>query len=167
VRLVAAFTAPGDLVLDLTAEQRIASIAAVSHRATATATTAAAAGGAAGAGGARLVVAEWPPARSADRADPVGWLAGLRRVLVPGGCTVLVVAQHQLEWGTAVAAAATAGLTYIQHLVAADATATAGALAHRTHPRRPAETGRGHLRIHQDLIVLRRPTPATRGRSDA
>jgi hypothetical protein len=162
VRLVAVFTAPGDLVLDLTGEQRIAAIAAVSRRAAVTRTAATD-----GVGGARLAVTGWPPSKSADRADPVGWLAALRAVLAPGGCLVLVIAEGRLEWGQAVAAAAGAGLTYIQHLVAADVSVTGGTLAHRTHPRRPAEAGRGHLRIHQDLIVLRRSPRAARGRSDA
>ncbi|MFI7025712.1 hypothetical protein [Micromonospora sp. NPDC049900] len=116
-----------------------------------------------------LVVACWP-LHTADTTARVrlAWLlAACARLLRPGGCLVLVVGvpagtqPTPEDFGPLVAAAAAAGLGYLQHIVAVEADTDGDqfvyhvtdeellTLAHDT-----ARWQVAHLRVHADLLVF-------------
>jgi SAM-dependent methyltransferase len=97
--------------------------------------------------------------------------AGCHNLLRPGGILVVVTRSSRQRGvladgpGTSVALAKRAGFTYLQHVVAIDATICDGSLvAHPSSGQRVAlrrSLGRGepaHLVAHHDVAVLRRPT---------
>jgi hypothetical protein len=134
-RLVAGFTHPSELVCDLTVGPQLARAAMSAHRRHTT-----------GGGGelAALTVVPWPP-----EVDPAGVLAGCRDRTHPGGHLALVVATGQVTIPQRlIAAGQAAGLTYLQHYIAAHQLC-AGGTRLRVHGR--------HLRVHTDLVVLARP----------
>jgi hypothetical protein len=87
------------------------------------------------------------------------------RVLRPGGIAVLITRQHAGgdRPGLLTSFAQAAGLTYLQHIAAVEATATSGRLRPRTDP---TDHGPGcactgsqpgtarHALIHNDLLVF-------------
>jgi hypothetical protein len=122
-------------------------------------------------GEAALAVCCWPPPR-AGLIDPVFTLGGLRRRLRPGGVLAVVVpapapGAGPAQLGPAVRAAASAGLVYLQHVVAMRALAD----GERIVPA-PSQTGGGepdlapaggaahlpaHSPAHTDVLVFTRP----------
>jgi hypothetical protein len=166
-RLLAAYTRRGDTVLDATTGEAdgdpvLAGAAAAAGRAHRTIP------GRGGNGGydAALVVCCWPPPR-AGLIDPVIALGGLRRRLRPGGVLAAIVptpppGAGPAEIGPAVRAAAAAGLSYLQHIVALHAvlhgedilpTPAEAELA----AVRARASGVAHLPAHTDLLIFTRP----------
>ncbi len=123
------------------------------------------------AGQVNLVVATWPlsgDGAAANRVRLAFLLAACRRLLRPGGCLVLVI---QTADGTLAApgnfspmvdAAASAGLGYLQHIVAVTADtdgdrftyhATADEIA-ALHDAQRAAPWQLHMRVHNDVLVF-------------
>jgi hypothetical protein len=122
-----------------------------------------------------LVVACWP-LTTADAANRtrLGWLLRIASGLLhPGGCLVLLLGAGSGQTvgpagsGPLVAAAADAGLGYLQHIVAVRADVDGDRFTYYASPtelaaltRHPATHGGGepgtvgHLRVHSDLIVF-------------
>ncbi|MFC0532118.1 hypothetical protein [Phytohabitans kaempferiae] len=128
-------------------------------------------------GATSLVVAAWP-LHGDDAAARVrlAWLlAACAKLLRPGGCLVLVVgvpaglAATPEDFGPLVVAAASAGLGYLQHIVAVAARADGDHFVYHVRPHElvpPADGGGGaqvvvHARVHADLLVF---TPTGGGR---
>jgi hypothetical protein len=128
-----------------------------------------------------LVVAMWPlDAGDAENRVRLAWLlTACARLLRPGGCLVLVVANPSgapappEDFGPISSAAAHVGLGYLQHIVAVDADACAEAFVYHVTDEEllglAADTGQqwavAHLRVHADLLVFSqslRPIPAAR-----
>ncbi|WP_028193396.1 hypothetical protein [Salinispora pacifica] len=122
-----------------------------------------------------LVVAYWPlhDADTTARVRLAWLLAACARLLRPGGCLVLVVGvpagtqPTPEDFGPLVAAASSAGLGYLQHIVAVEADTDGDqfvyhvvtdeellTLAHAN----PEQWAVAHLRVHADLLVF---TPRT------
>jgi hypothetical protein len=121
---------------------------------------------------AALAVVVWPLADR--RLDPVIVLGGLRRRLRPGGFLAVIVtnpdpdpdlggeASAPVELGPLVAAATTAGLSYLQHIV----TMPAGDHSPAAHDLGTAAAdGAIHERVHGDILVFHRSPSA--GGADA
>jgi hypothetical protein len=141
-RLVVNYTSPGATVVDLTTMPR--------HRFTESVD---------------LIISGWPttPASSPDQhlADCAAWLTD-------GGCVAVVLAVTETpdHLGLLVVAARAAGLTYLQHVVAAHH--LGHHLGHRGvepspdildgEPRRRDRSR--HLRVHTDLLIFRRRSQA-------
>ncbi|MBF9132754.1 hypothetical protein I0C86_27920 [Plantactinospora sp. S1510] len=123
-----------------------------------------------------LMVACWPlhEADTPARVRLAWLLAACARLLRPGGCLVLVVGvpagtePTPEDFGPLVAAAARAGLGYLQHIVAVEADTDGDqfvyhvitdeellTLAHAD----PEQWAVAHLRVHADLLVFT-PQPA-------
>jgi hypothetical protein len=122
-----------------------------------------------------LVVACWPlhEADTPARVRLAWLLAACARLLRPGGCLVLVVGvpagtqPTPEDFGPLVAAASSAGLGYLQHIVAVEADTEGDqfvyhitdeellTLAHAN----PEQWAVAHLRVHADLLVFT-PYPA-------
>jgi len=162
-RLLAAYTRRGQVVFDAGCDPALGHVAAAAgrrHRADPRS-------GASGEDtqGAPLAVAEWPLLRAG--LDPVIVLGGLRRRLRPGGCLAVIVAsappgQPPTELGPLVGAARTAGLIYLQHVVAVHARADGDTLTPQpaidpVALRRSRRGGAAHLRIHTDVLVFTHP----------
>jgi SAM-dependent methyltransferase len=129
-------------------------------------------------GATSLVVAMWPlQASDAENRVRLAWLlTACARLLRPGGCLVLVVANpsgapaRPEDFSPVSEAAATVGLGYLQHIAAVDADAGAEAFVYHVTDEEllglAADSGQwavAHLRVHADLLVfsqLARP-PAT------
>jgi hypothetical protein len=142
-RLIANYTHRHDLILDLTAGAQLARAAMSAHRRTHQLHTENLDAGEDGREPAALAVAAWP----ADE-QPPHWLAACAARLAPGGCLVLVLATGEVTiHPRLVTAARAAGLTYLQHIIAAHL---------RTGGTRLTIDGR-HLRVHSDIVVLARP----------
>lgn len=189
-RLIAAYTSPGDAVVDLTADQTLAAatvragrrhfpmqFAELDTAATPTAKTGDGGTSVTEAAdtartsmstrdidqrGAALVVVAWPLSRTtADvRSTLESLLSAATRLLHPDGCLILTVIATAApeDFGPVVTAARTAGLGYLQHIVAVRAavdgdqfTYYASAEEARALTRRTART---HRRAHQDLLVF-------------
>ncbi len=129
---------------------------------------------------ARLVVASWPldEQDATNRVRLAGLLTACTRLLRPGGCLVLVVAvptgtiTRPQDFSPLAAAAANAGLGYLQHIVAVTADTDADTFVyHVTDEELLALTEQTdgqpwtltHHRIHADLLVFS-PPPAARAR---
>jgi hypothetical protein len=143
-RLVGNYTRPGGLVVDLTAA---ATLPPPGHPVA-------------------LVITGSPQAPEALTAH----LAGCAASLHPGGCVAVVLpsARTPDQLGHVVAAGRAGGLTYLQHIVVAHQLTphvTSADGRPRTDPRLAA-WGRPHLRVHTDLIILRRPE-SSRSSADA
>jgi hypothetical protein len=125
-----------------------------------------------------LVVAGWPlhPEDAANRVRLAWLLTASARLLRPGGCLILVVAVSAAGAGSTpqdfspvVAAAASVGLSYLQHIVAVTADTDGDAFTyHATDEELLAlaatrqQPGVPHLCIHTDLLVFSLlPRPAT------
>ncbi len=125
-----------------------------------------------------LVVAMWPLlATEAENRVRLAWLlSACARLLHPGGCLVLVVANptgvpaRPEDFTPISEAAATVGLGYLQHIAAVDADAGAEAFVYHVTDEEllglAADAGRrwtvAHLRVHADLLVFSQlPRPTT------
>jgi hypothetical protein len=145
-RLVAGFTHRHDLVLDLTTGPQLAR-AASSARRRHTAGSLDHPGEPA-----VLLVTPWPPDRSQR---PVEFLSACAGRLQPGGCVALVIATGEVTiHQQLIAAGHAAGLTYLQHYIAAHQLRLTGA--------RLTLHGQ-HLRVHTDVVVLALPADAEGG----
>jgi SAM-dependent methyltransferase len=133
-----------------------------------------------------LVVAMWPlDASDAENRVRLAWLlTACGRLLRPGGCLVLVVANASgapagpEDFSPISQAAATVGLGYLQHIAAVDADAGAEAFVYHVTDEEllglAADTSRqwavAHLRVHADLLVFsqltRTMTTPTRRRTE-
>lgn len=143
-RLVANYTHRHDLVLDLTTGPQLARAAMSTHRRTDRRDPDDLDTGNEGRELAALAVAACP----ADEQPPT-WLSVCAGRLAPGGCLVLVLATGEVSiHPRLVTAARTAGLSYLQHIIAAHQLRTGGT--------RLTMDGR-HLRVHSDIVVLARP----------
>jgi SAM-dependent methyltransferase len=130
-----------------------------------------------------LVVAMWPlDAGDAENRVRLAWLlTACARLLRPGGCLVLVVANpsgapaRPEDFSPISEAAATVGLGYLQHIAAVDADAGAEAFIYHLTDEEllglAADSGQqwavAHLRVHADLLVfsqLARPTATPKRR---
>jgi hypothetical protein len=180
-RLAANYTHPGAPVLNLAATPPPATPRTAATSMTATPMTAAADGG----GLVALIIATWPTGDVTAEAHAHACAARL----APEGCLAVVLASHDIpdQLGVLVGAARAAGLTYLQHIVAAHdlrprpATSTTGQapatghaaspdtapalsrtrrgrhLAHRAHGH---ASRRRHLRVHTDVLIFRKGLPA-------
>jgi hypothetical protein len=108
-----------------------------------------------GDGRAALIVSAWPITHTAAG----DLLADCAARLMVGGCVAVVLGAGELTVNQLlIAAARTAGLTYLQHIVAAhDLTERRGQLG---------EDG-NHLRVHSDVLIFARPLSALRGSVNA
>jgi hypothetical protein len=107
-----------------------------------------------------LVITNWPRGVVAAADHLGGWAASLR----PGGCLAIVITATETpdQLGPLVHAARELDLTYLQHIVIAHhltgcppaegdaATAAAGPTS------RAANSGGRHLRVHTDVLIMRR-----------
>ena len=134
VRLVHNLTHTSDLIIDLTSGPQLTRAIIAAHRRSHS--------GSASAPGwghetAALIVAEWPPADSAD------FFRRCQAGLIAGGCVAVLLAHGDpVQPVDVVIAAKEAGLSYLQHIVA----------AHRA----PTPGSRAQLNIHTDVLVLTR-----------
>lgn len=133
VRLVHNLTHPGELIIDLADGPQLArAIIAASRRSHLQ--------GARQTGWgrepARLIVTGWP----LDGLVPVEFFIRCRDALLPGGCVAVLLSHDVTAPVDVIVAAKTAGLSYLQHIVAAD-----------RPPRRGQET---LLDIHTDVLIM-------------
>jgi len=151
-RLVANYTHPRKLVLDLTTGEQLARAVTAArcrhmrHRP---------ADLASGKGRAALIVSGWPVGQAG--ADDL--LADCASRLVVGGCVAVVVRTGDFTVNQVlIAAARAAGLAYLQHIVAAhDLSGRRGQLG----------DGSTHLRVHTDVLIFHRSRSAQRGDAGA
>jgi hypothetical protein len=96
-------------------------------------------------------VAGWPQART----EPAPFLVDCAGRLMVGGCVAVVLRAAELRVNQVlIGAARTAGLTYLQHIVAAhDLTGRRGQLG----------DGGTHLSVHSDVLVFGRSLDALQG----
>ncbi|MDG4793651.1 hypothetical protein [Micromonospora sp. WMMD1082] len=149
-RLVRNFTRRRWLVLDLTSGEQLARAvrAAQRHHARHTPQNVTV-----GIRRAALIVTGWPLGDTA----PVPFLADCAQRVMVGGCVAVVLQAAELTVNQVlIAAARAAGLTYLQHIVAAhDLTAPSGQL-----------DGGTHLPVHSDVLIFRSSLDALRGSTD-
>ena len=140
-RLVANFTHGRGLILDLTTGDQVARAARAARRRYARHT---ADDLATDPRRAELIVAGWP--LGSTTADP--FLVDCAARLMVGGCVAVVLGAVELTVNQVlIAAARAAGLTYLQHIVAAhDLTERRGQLAKGTH-----------LSVHTDVLIFASP----------
>jgi hypothetical protein len=149
-RLVRNFTRRRWLVLDLTSGEQLARAARAAQRHHARHTpddlTA-------GIRRAALIVTGWPLGDT----EPVPFLADCAQRVMVGGCVAVVLQAAELTVNQVfIAAARAAGLTYLQHIVAAhDLAAPRGRL-----------DGGTHLPVHSDVLIFRSSLGALRGSVD-
>jgi hypothetical protein len=131
VRLVHNFTHPAELIVDLTVGPSLASAIIAGKRR-----------GAYARGGsepAALLVTGWP----SDEAPAEQFLTDCRRRLRAGGCLAVALPHaHPPVHADLITAAKSAGLAYLQHIVA-----VTGSTGHG---------GRAWLRVHTDVLILTR-----------
>ncbi|WBB93384.1 hypothetical protein [Verrucosispora sp. WMMC514] len=120
-----------------------------------------------------LVVATWPLDASSDTANRVrlAWLlAACTRLLRPGGCLVLVVVPAGTiatpeDFTPVVDAAASAGLGYLQHIVAVTADTDGDRFTYHATDEELLSLARAtgaeqivlHVKVHADLLVFTTP----------
>nr|MDT0658774.1 hypothetical protein [Micromonospora sp. DSM 115978] len=150
-RLVRNFTHGRRLVLDLTTGEQLARAARAARRRHARHTPQDLAGDNRRAS---LVVTGWP----LERTEPVPFLADCAQRVMVGGCVAVVLDAVALTVNQVlIAAARKAGLTYLQHIVAAhDLTGQRGQLG----------DGGTHLSAHSDVLIFNSSLDALRGSSD-
>jgi hypothetical protein len=141
-RLVANYTHPRTLIIDLTDGEQMARAVSTARRRHQRCRPA---NLASGRGRAALIVTGWP-VRHATAED---LLADCAARLAAGGCAAVVLNTGDFTVNQLlIAAARAAGLTYLQHIVAAhDLTGRRGQLP----------TGGTHLRVHTDVLIFFRP----------
>jgi len=111
---------------------------------------------------AALVLLRWPPAEPpGDRITVDQVIAGASRLLRPGGCVAVLAGPEAgpTNLATIIAAATRIGLRYLQHVIAIDADIVDDHLHTDTAPIPPAR----HARAHRDLLVFTRPEVHDRG----
>ena len=103
---------------------------------------------------AALIVAGWPLGDT----DPVTFFADCAQRVMVGGCVAVVLGDVELTVNQVlIAAARAAGLTYLQHIVAAhDLTGQRGQIG----------DGGTHLAVHGDVLVFNSSLDALRGSVD-
>ena len=161
-RLLAAYTRGGDTIYDTTGDPvlRQATTTTGRHHHTS------------GGGRARakvqpvaLAVTAWPTRDEDSDLDPVVVYGGLRRRLRPGGILAVILGTADGQPADAaglVDVAAAAGLSYLQHIVAAHATAAGDQLTPPDHPvATPTPGAAAHLKVHRDLMIFTRVGLAT------
>ncbi|NUR31266.1 MAG: hypothetical protein HOV83_36385 [Catenulispora sp.] len=142
VRLVHNLTHPGELIVDLADGPQLArAVIAASRRSH----LQAARRTGWGREPARLIVTGWP----VDGPVPVEFFRLCRDKLLPGGCVAVLLGHDVTAPVDVIIAAKQAGLSYLQHIVAAD-----------QPPRRRMET---LLDIHTDVLILRNSAPGNGG----
>jgi len=150
-RLIRNFTHGRRLVLDLTGGEQLARAARAARRRHARHTPQDLAGDLRRA---ELVVAGWP----LGDIEPVPFLLDCAQRVMVGGCVAVVLHAAELTVNQVlIAAARRAGLTYLQHIVAAhDLTGQRGQLG---------DDG-AHLAVHSDVLVFNSSLDALRGSAD-
>ncbi len=145
-RLVMNFTHGRRLVLDLTVGHQLTQATVTARRRHLRLEPAELAGGT---GRAALIVSGWPLAGALDDAPAGPFLGDCAARLMAGGCVAVVLGCADLTvYQTLIAAARNAGLTYLQHIVAAhDLSGRRGRLG----------DGGTHLRVHTDVLVFAQP----------
>ncbi|WP_245870684.1 hypothetical protein [Asanoa hainanensis] len=139
VRLVHNLTHRSDLIIDLTTGPQLARAIISAHRRGQSCSASAADWGQ---DRAALIVTAWPLADSARSAE--AFFGQCLASLVRGGCVAVLLAHGDpIRPVDVVIAAKAAGLSYLQHIVA----------AHRA----PTPGNRTQLNIHTDVLVLTRP----------
>jgi hypothetical protein len=134
VRLVHNLTHPGELIVDLADGPQLAR-AVIAARRRSHLQAARQTGW--GKEAARLIVTGWPVDAPAT---PVDFFGRCRDKLLPGGCVAVLLSHDVTAPVDVIIAAKTAGLAYLQHIVAAD-----------QPPRRGQQT---LLDIHTDVLIL-------------
>lgn len=149
-RLVRNFTHGRRLVLDLTSGEQLARAARAGRRRYARHTAEDLAGDIRRGG---LVVTGWP----LGRAEPIPFLADCAQRVMAGGCIAVVLRAAELTVNQVlIAAARAAGLTYLQHIVA----------AHDLAPRVGHLDDGAHLSAHSDVLIFASSLDAVRGSAD-
>jgi hypothetical protein len=140
-RLVANFTHGRRLVLDVTRGEQLANAARAARRRYARYT---AQDLSTGTDLAALIVAGWPQ----EYTEPTAFLADCATRLMAGGCVAVVLGAGALSVNQVlIGAARAAGLTYLQHIVA----------AHELSDRRGQLRADGtHLPVHGDVLIFAR-----------
>ncbi|MEU4693740.1 hypothetical protein [Actinoplanes sp. NPDC023714] len=136
VRLVHNLTHPTDLVIDLAAGPHLARAIIAAQRRSHLQDLRKTGWGAEPA---TLIVTGWP---ADETATPVEFFERCRAGLLPGGCVAVLLPHDAVAPVEVVIAAKTAGLGYLQHIVA----------AHRL----PRMGQRAELDIHTDVLILTR-----------
>jgi len=138
-RLVANFTHPRDLIIDITHGSQLAQAASAARRRHRRHQPADLASGKAQAA---LLVSGWP----AGEVTAEDYLASCAAQLAVGGCVAVVLTDGEVSFSQSlIAAARTAGLTYLQHIVA----------AHDLSDRHGQLDDDGtHIRVHSDVLVF-------------
>ncbi|BCY07315.1 hypothetical protein [Actinoplanes sp. L3-i22] len=145
VRLVHNLTHPADLITDLTAGPQLARAIIAARRRSHLQDTRTV--------GwdwhtASLIVTSWPPT---EPTKPGDFFDRCRASLTPGGCVAVLLPHGDVVLPVdVIAAAKKAGLSYLQHIVAAD-----------RPPRRGEQT---RLDIHTDVLILTRSSAQDGGR---
>jgi hypothetical protein len=151
-RLLAAYTSPHDLIVDLTTGGQLGHAAATSRRLhhhtpdrTGTPET--------HPGRTALIVTGWPPAPGTG---PGELFRAHVPLLAPGGCLAVVLGGDDAVTviPTVIITGRAAGLTYLQHLIAAHD------LTRRRNP--AAAAASPHLRVHTDVLIFRTSRPGRR-----
>lgn len=147
-RLVRNFTREHRLILDLTSGEQVARAARTARRRHARHTPHDLA---TDIPRAALVVAGWPLGRT----EAVPFLADCAARVMVGGCVAVVLRAAELTVNQVlISAAHGAGLTYLQHIVAAH---------DLTEPRGQLGDGGTHLSVHSDVLVFNRSQQAPAG----
>jgi hypothetical protein len=116
------------------------------------------------AGTVALIVLPWPPPRQPDGMDRdrlVEMFRACRRLMSPGGCTIVALAdlpagQTYIEHsGPLIPAARHAGLGWLQHIIAITAPIAGQRITWHAAPADPATLRAAtHIKIHIDLLVF-------------
>jgi hypothetical protein len=157
-RLLAAYTRPGDTIYDTTGDPVLRQAATSTGRHYHLGRSRGKVQPVA------LAVTDWPVDDS--DLDPVVAYGGLRRRLRPGGILAVILATDETnqpaDTAGLVDAAAAAGLSYLQHIVAVHATATGDQLTPPDHPAAaPTRGAAAHIKVHRDLMIFTRSGIAT------
>jgi hypothetical protein len=115
------------------------------------------------AGTVALIVLPWPPPQSdgMDRDRLVEMFRACRRLMSPGGCTIVALAglpagdTYAEHSGPLIPAARHAGLGWLQHIIAITAPIVGQRITWRAAPADPATLRAAtHVQIHIDLLVF-------------
>ena len=116
------------------------------------------------AGTVALIVLPWPPADQPDgisRESLIEMFGACRRLMAPGGCTIVALAglppeQTFVEHSSAlIPAAHQAGLGWLQHILAITAPIVGQRITWRADPADPATLrAAAHVKVHLDLFVF-------------
>jgi hypothetical protein len=140
-RLVANFAHPRDLIIDVTRGSQLAQAASAARRRHRRHQAADLASGKAQA---VLLVSGWP----AGDVPVEDFLASCAAQLAVGGCAAVVLTDGEVAFNQSlIAAARAAGLTYLQHIVA----------AHDLSDRHGQLDDGTHIRVHSDVLIFSAP----------